>query len=62
MEVIGFSGVPQAGLDFTVVEDDRKAKEIAGYWVMKEREKELSKTSKVTLDQLYERIKEGRRS
>jgi len=59
VEVIGFSGVPQAGLDFTVVEDDRKAKEIAGYWVMKEREKELSKTSKVTLDQLYERIKEG---
>jgi len=59
VEVIGFSGVPQVGLDFTVVEDDRKAKEIAGYWVMKEREKELSKTSKVTLDQLYERIKEG---
>jgi len=59
VEVIGFSGVPQAGLEFTVVEDDRKAKDIAGHWLMKDREKELSRTSKVTLEQLYERIREG---
>lgn len=59
VEVIGFSGVPQAGLEFTVVEDDRKARDIAGHWLLKEREKELSQTSKVTLEQLYARIREG---
>ncbi|HNT56891.1 MAG TPA: translation initiation factor IF-2, partial [Syntrophales bacterium] len=59
VEVIGFSGVPQAGLEFNVVEDDRKARDIAGHWLLKEREKELSQTSKVTLEQLYARIREG---
>ncbi len=59
VEVIGFSGVPQAGLEFNVVEDDRKARDIAGHWILKEREKELSQTSKVTLEQLYARIREG---
>jgi translation initiation factor IF-2 len=59
VEVIGFSNVPQAGMDFICVEDERKARSISEYWVRKERESELSKTSKITLEQLYERIKEG---
>ncbi len=59
VEVIGFSNVPQAGMDFICVEDEKKARSISDYWVRKEREKELSKTSKITLEQLYERIKEG---
>jgi translation initiation factor IF-2 len=59
VEVIGFSDVPQAGMDFVCVEDEKKARSISDYWVRKERERELSKTSKITLEQLYERIKEG---
>ncbi|MEA3471767.1 MAG: translation initiation factor IF-2 [Thermodesulfobacteriota bacterium] len=59
VEVIGFSDVPQAGMDFMCVEDEKKARSISEYWVRKERERELSKTSKITLEQLYERIKEG---
>jgi translation initiation factor IF-2 len=59
VEVIGFSNVPQAGMDFMCVEDEKKARSISEYWVRKERERELSKTSKITLEQLYERIKEG---
>ncbi|MDO9514635.1 MAG: translation initiation factor IF-2 [Syntrophales bacterium] len=59
VEVVGFSGVPQAGMDFVCVEDERKARIIGDHWLRKEREKELSKTSKVTLEQLYERIQEG---
>lgn len=59
VEVIGFSNVPQAGTDFVVVEDERKARGISEYWMRKEREKELAQSSKVTLEQLYERIKEG---
>ncbi len=59
VEVIGFSGVPQTGAEFFCVEDEKKARSIADYWIRKEREKEISGFSKVTLDQLYQRIKEG---
>jgi len=59
VEVVGFSGVPQAGMDFVCVEDDKKARAISDHWLRKERERELSRTSKITLEQLYERIQEG---
>jgi len=59
VEVIGFSKVPKAGMDFTCIEDEKKARNIGEYWAIKERERELSKSSKITLEQLYERIKEG---
>ena len=59
VEVIGFSSVPQTGAEFFCVEDEKKARSIADYWTRKAREKELSSFSKVTLEQLYQRIKEG---
>ncbi len=59
VEVIGFSSVPQTGAEFFVVEDERKARNIADYWLRKAREKELSSSSKITLEQLYQKIKEG---
>jgi len=59
VEVIGFSSVPQTGAEFISVEDEKKARNIADYWVRKTREKELSASSKITLEQLYQKIKEG---
>jgi translation initiation factor IF-2 len=59
VEVIGFSSVPQTGAEFVVVEDERKARSIADYWTRKTREQELSASSKITLEQLYQKIKEG---
>ncbi|PKN77436.1 MAG: translation initiation factor IF-2 [Deltaproteobacteria bacterium HGW-Deltaproteobacteria-10] len=59
VEVIGFSNVPQTGAEFLVVEDEKKARNIADYWMRKTREKELSASSKITLEQLYQKIKEG---
>jgi translation initiation factor IF-2 len=59
VEVIGFSSVPQTGAEFICVEDEKKARNIADYWTRKAREKELSASSKITLEQLYQRIKEG---
>ncbi len=59
VEVIGFSSVPQASTEFVCVEDEKKARNISEYWIRKEREKELAATSKITLEQLYEKIKEG---
>jgi len=59
VEVVGFTSVPQVGMDFVCVEDDKKARAVGEHWLRKEREKELSRTSKITLEQLYERIQEG---
>ncbi|MCX5821840.1 MAG: translation initiation factor IF-2, partial [Deltaproteobacteria bacterium] len=59
VEVIGFSRVPQASSEFICVEDEKKARSIGEYWIRKEREKELSASSKITLEQLYQRMKEG---
>ena len=59
VEVIGFSSVPQTGAEFFCVEDEKKARNISDYWIRKTREKELSASSKITLEQLYQKIKEG---
>ncbi|MBW1982251.1 MAG: translation initiation factor IF-2 [Deltaproteobacteria bacterium] len=59
VEVHGISGVPQAGDEFVVVQDDKEAKQVAFHRQAKQREIELSKTTKVTLDNLFSRIKEG---
>ncbi|MDA8124188.1 MAG: translation initiation factor IF-2 [Deltaproteobacteria bacterium] len=59
VEVIGFSKVPQASSEFICVEDEKKARNIGEYWIRKERERELSATSKITLEQLYQKMKEG---
>ncbi len=59
VEVQGLPGVPQAGERFVVVSDEKKAKEIGTYRQMKQRETELSKSSKVSLEDLYNKIKDG---
>ncbi|MBW1974158.1 MAG: translation initiation factor IF-2 [Deltaproteobacteria bacterium] len=59
VEVIGISGVPQAGDDFVVVADEKQAKLVAEHRQRKQREKELSKATKVTLEKLYEQMREG---
>jgi translation initiation factor IF-2 len=58
-EVIGFTGVPDAGDSFVVLDDEKQAKEIALYRQQKTRETELAKTSKLSLEQLYEKIQKG---
>jgi translation initiation factor IF-2 len=59
VEVHGISGVPQAGDELVVVEDERQARQVAGHRQLKLREAELSRATKVTLDNLFARIKEG---
>ena len=59
VEVHGFSGVPNAGEEFLVSEDERMAKQVSLHRLQKKREAELSKTSKVTLEKLFEQIQEG---
>lgn len=59
VEVIGFSDVPSAGDVFIVVEDERKARQIAFARQQKQRLVEMAKTKKLTLDELHAKIKEG---
>jgi translation initiation factor IF-2 len=59
VEVVGFTDVPEAGESFIVFPDERMAKQITLYRQEKIREKEFSKLSKVSLEELYEQIKKG---
>lgn len=59
VEVVGFTDVPEGGEPFIVVSEERMAKQISLYRQEKIREKELSKLSKVSLEELYEKIKIG---
>ncbi len=59
VEVVGFSGVPNAGDEFIVLGDEKQAKVVAEHRLARVREKELSRTTKVTLEHLYEQIRDG---
>ncbi len=59
VEVIGFSEVPAAGDVFTVVDDEKRARQIALARFQKQRSLEIAKAKKLTLDELYTKIKEG---
>ncbi len=55
----GISGVPMAGDEFIVVKDEKVAKQIIEHRKEKSRKQEGSKKGLVSLEDLYERIKEG---
>ncbi|MEK6591214.1 MAG: translation initiation factor IF-2 [Nitrospinota bacterium] len=59
VEVLGISGVPQAGDSFIVVSDEKKARQIALLRMQKQREGGLGIKTRVTLDELYKQIHEG---
>jgi len=59
VEILGFEELPQAGDDFIVVEDEEKARRIAEYRQRKAREAEAAKQTKISLEKLFEKLKEG---
>ena len=50
VEVQGFEGVPEAGEEFICIADERAARRIAEARALKQRERELAKESKITLE------------
>jgi translation initiation factor IF-2 len=52
VEVLGLDGAPSAGDDFNVVEDEAAAATVAQHRHMKQREKELSKNNKLSIDDI----------
>jgi len=59
VEVLGLSGVPQAGDSFQVVPDEKSARQIALLRSQKRREEGLGIKMRVTLEGLYKQINEG---
>jgi translation initiation factor IF-2 len=59
VEILGLQGAPQAGEVFSALTDESKARQIAEHRSGQQRETELQKTSKVSLDEFYEQIKAG---
>jgi translation initiation factor IF-2 len=59
VEVLGLSGVPVAGDEFNVVEDEKAAKEVATHRAEKARQKELGSVKKATLEDLFAQAKSG---
>ena len=59
VEVIGFSEVPLSGDIFTVVEDEKRARQIALSRQQKQKLAEIARARKLTLDEIYAKIKEG---
>jgi translation initiation factor IF-2 len=59
VEIIGLTGVPNAGDEFIALADEKNAKQVSAHRIQKQRSLELAKTSRLSLDKLYEQIQEG---
>ena len=60
VEISGFTEVPSAGDDLLVVDDDRLSRQVAEERRDKERAQRVSAGGKVTLDNIFESISEGK--
>jgi len=60
VEVLGISGIPAAGEQFFVIEDERKARELAMLRQEKERQLQVKSVKRISLEDLYTQIKEGK--
>lgn len=59
VEVLGFSGVPDPGDSFLVLEDEARAREIAEYRERKDKQKKATAARKATLEQLFSQSAAG---
>ena len=59
VEVQGLSGVPKAGDEFVVVPDEKMARSVTSDRQLKSRESALASSSKISLDNLFDKLQEG---
>nr|Q01W31.1 RecName: Full=Translation initiation factor IF-2 [Candidatus Solibacter usitatus Ellin6076] len=59
VEVLGLDSLPEAGDDFQVVTDTAKAKQIVNFRDQRQKEAALAKSSRITLEQLHQQMREG---
>ncbi len=60
VEILGLSDVPEAGDNFLIVKDDKTARVIAEKRQQEIREKNLRSNQKVSLEDLFEQIQQGK--
>jgi translation initiation factor IF-2 len=58
-EVLGLEGVPKAGDPFQVLEEEWRVRQIGAFRQQKLRQEAMAKSSRLTLDHLYQQITEG---
>lgn len=59
VEILGLQGVPRAGETISALSDENKARQIAEHQHDRQRETDLAKSSRVSLEEFYEQIKAG---
>ena len=59
VEVVGLPDVPQPGDHFMVVRDEKKARQLSNLRLQEQREIQLAKTTRITMDDLHQQIVEG---
>ncbi len=59
VEILGLTGVPEAGDELVALTDEKDAKHVSEHRTQKQRSIELAKTSRLSLEKLYERMQEG---
>lgn len=59
VQVIGLTGMPDAGDNFLVIDEEKKARQAGIYLQQKQREQGLAESGRITLEGLQSQIKEG---
>ncbi len=59
VQIVGLSGVPMAGDELNVMAAEKDAKQVSEHRLQKQRAKELARTSRMSLEKLYEKLMEG---
>ncbi len=60
VEVVGLPDVPQPGDHFMVVQDEKKARQLSSQRLQQQRETQLAKSTRITMDDLHQQIVEGK--
>jgi translation initiation factor IF-2 len=59
VEIVGLSGVPMAGDEFVTLSAEKDAKQVSEHRLHKQRSKDLARSSRMSLEKLYEKMMEG---
>jgi len=60
VEVLGISGIPAAGEQFFVIQDEKQAKELAQLRLEKMKQQEMKSVKRINLEDLHAQIQEGK--
>ncbi|MDD5432777.1 MAG: translation initiation factor IF-2 [Candidatus Omnitrophica bacterium] len=60
VEVLGISGIPEAGEQFFVISDEKQAKELAALRMEKERQQQIKTVKRINLEDLHAQISAGK--